>query len=245
MLGAGCPQGTRVTFAVVTPSGFPQRSSRASPVSQRFIRCAHCGLPHEGHVTVCPTTGLRIDRPERGPRRRKKSVGTRDESPERLIGWILDGKYRITGLLGQGGMSAIYEAQHLGSDRCVAIKVLHPGLADDPEAIARLKHEAQVVGTVGHPNICEVYDLGRTSDGVPYLVMERLFGSSLAERIRYGPLTFGELAPLLIQVLAALDAAHHKGVIHRDLKPENVFIETRAGSVNAKLLDFGISKSMS
>ena len=244
MVVAVFPQPPAATFAVVTDGRFTQRTA-ASIVSERFIRCAHCGLPHEGHVTVCPTTGLRIDRPDKLTRRRKRSVDASDESPERMLGWLLDGRYRITGLIGQGGMSAIYEAQHLGIERRVAIKVLHPSLADDSEAIARLKHEAQVVSAIGHPNICEVYDLGRTRDGVPYLVMERLVGRSLADRIRVGPMGFDEVAPLLVQVLAALEAAHGKSVIHRDLKPENVFVETRAaGRVTAKLLDFGISKSM-
>jgi serine/threonine protein kinase len=162
-----------------------------------------------------------------------------------MIGALLDGKYRITGLIGTGGMSAIYEAQPVGVDQIVAIKVLNPSLADDPEAIARLRHEAQVVNAIGHPNICAVYDMGRTREGVPYLVMERLVGHNMAERIRSGPMTFRELAPLLVQVLAALAAAHAAGVIHRDLKPENVFIENRSGVSMAKLLDFGISKSMS
>ena len=164
-----------------------------------------------------------------------------------MLGWIIDDKYRICRVIGEGGMSAIYEAEHLALDRYVALKVLHPVLADDPEAIARLSHEAQVVSTIGHPNICEIFDLGRTADGSPYLVMERLIGESLAERIEhFGPLTFGELAPLLLQILAALEAAHGKGILHRDLKPENVFIvESRAtGRSTAKLLDFGISKTI-
>lgn len=165
-----------------------------------------------------------------------------------MIGMLIDGKYRIHAVIGEGGMSSIYRADHLGLDRRVAIKVLHPALADDPEAIARLRHEAKVVSTIGHPNICEVFDLGRTSSGSPYMVMELLIGESLAERLKAnGAMHFMELAPLLKQVLAALQAAHDKGILHRDLKPENVFVEMsrRTGVHTAKLLDFGISKSMS
>lgn len=161
---------------------------------------------------------------------------------------LIDGKYRIHAVIGEGGMSSIYRADHLGLDRRVAIKVLHPSLADDPEAIARLRHEAKVVSTIGHPNICEVFDLGRTSSGSPYMVMELLIGESLAERLKAnGAMHFMELAPLVKQVLAALQAAHDKGILHRDLKPENVFVELsrRTGVHTAKLLDFGISKSMS
>jgi serine/threonine protein kinase len=165
-----------------------------------------------------------------------------------MLGQLIDRKYRVLSLIGEGGMSAIYEAEHVGLDRHVAIKVLHPSLADDPEAIARLRHEAKVVSAIGHPNICEVYDLGRTDDSSPYLVMELLVGESLAERLKNsGPMHFLELAPLMRQILAALDAAHKKGILHRDLKPENVFVEVsrHGGRLAAKLLDFGISKSMS
>ncbi len=217
-------------------------------VNQRFIRCAHCGLPHEGHIRVCPTTGLRIEDQSSAVAQRRAHTNRREqEPPERMLGWIIDDKYRICRLIGEGGMSAIYEAEHLALDRYVALKVLHPALADDPEAIARLSHEAQVVSTIGHPNICEIFDLGRTADGSPYLVMERLIGESLAERIEhFGPLSFGELAPMLVQILDALEAAHGKGILHRDLKPENVFIvESRStGRSTAKLLDFGISKTI-
>jgi serine/threonine protein kinase len=192
---------------------------------------------------------LRIEQHGRGRRpRTRKAGGDRSEEQRRMVGRIIDEKYRIIGAVGEGGMSSIYEAEHLGLDRRVAIKVLHPSLSDDPEAIARLRHEAKVVSAIGHPNICEVFDLGRTADGSPYLVMELLMGESLADRIKgSGAMHFGELAPLVKQVLRALDAAHDKGILHRDLKPENVFIEDgRHGSPPiAKLLDFGISKSMS
>lgn len=165
-----------------------------------------------------------------------------------MIGTVIDGKYRVQAVIGEGGMSSIYRAEHLGLDRQVAIKVLHPSLAEDPEAIARLRHEAKVVATIGHGNICEVFDLGRTGSGSPYLAMELLVGQSLAERLKeHGAMHFMELAPLTKQVLAALQSAHDKGILHRDLKPENVFVvESRhRGQPTAKLLDFGISKSMS
>jgi serine/threonine-protein kinase len=165
-----------------------------------------------------------------------------------MIGTVIDGKYRIEDVIGEGGMSSIYRADHLGLNRLVAIKVLHPALAEDPEAIARLRHEAKVVATIGHANICEVFDLGRTHSGSPYLVMELLVGQSLAERLKSsGAMHFMQLAPLVKQVLAALQSAHDKGILHRDLKPENVFVEEsrHRSQPNAKLLDFGISKSMS
>jgi serine/threonine protein kinase len=219
-------------------------------VSERFIRCAHCGLPHDAQLRVCPTTGLRIEAPQHAASRRRsagREQRDREDEKRRLIGRVVDRKYLVRGVIGEGGMSTIYEAEHVGLDRMVAMKVLHPSLADDPEAIARLKQEARVVSAIGNPNICAVFDMGKTDDGSPYLVMERLVGESLAERIKnQGAMSFGELAPLMRQILAALEAAHQKGILHRDLKPENVFIEEpRAlGRATAKLLDFGISKSM-
>ncbi|MEM1032380.1 MAG: serine/threonine-protein kinase [Myxococcota bacterium] len=165
-----------------------------------------------------------------------------------MVGRVIEGKYRVLGAVGEGGMSSIYEAEPVGGRGRVALKVLHPSLADDREAIARLRQEAEVVSTIGHPNICRVYDLGRTGEGAPYLVMELLEGESLAERIKAdGRMSFAALAPIVEQVLAALGAAHAKGILHRDLKPENVFIKRGRGRapVVAKLLDFGISKTMS
>lgn len=163
-----------------------------------------------------------------------------------LVGVEVGGKYRIKALLGQGGMGAVYEAEHVAIGRVVAVKVLHPKHAQQAEAVARLRHEARVAGSIGHPNICETYDLGRLDDGSPYLVMERLVGETLDQRIkRDGALPERDIVDVMLQVLSALGAAHDKGIIHRDLKPENVFLMRRAGSpAVAKLLDFGISKAM-
>jgi serine/threonine protein kinase len=179
--------------------------------------------------------------PEAGPQSVRKLEQRRD-----LVGVEIGGKYRIKALLGQGGMGAVYEAEHVSIGRVVAVKVLHPKHAQQAEAVARLRHEARVAGNIGHPNICETYDLGRLDDGSPYLVMERLVGETLDQRIkREGALPERDIADVMLQVLSALGAAHDKGIIHRDLKPENVFLMRRAGSpAIAKLLDFGISKAI-
>ena len=215
-------------------------------MTERFQRCTHCGLPHDAHVVVCPTTGLRINLDD-AERRRRRAIGRqRSDQPEAIVGWIIDNRYRLTSVIGQGGMSAIYEAEELANGRRVALKVLHPSLSDDREAIARLQREAEVVGVIAHENICNIFHTGRAADGSPYLVMERLFGESMAERITsLGPRPFRELAPLICQVLDALQAAHDKGILHRDLKPENVFVEQPDDNIlRAKLLDFGISKAI-
>jgi serine/threonine-protein kinase len=217
------------------------RSSMSDPTG----RCGHCGLPHEDGLRVCPTTGLRIDYDGPRPRGVRHDSLPRPVRPDaaRWVGQVIDGKYELRGLLGQGGQSAVYEALHQGLERLVAIKLLHPGQATDPKAMARVRNEAQVVSAIRHPNICEIFDLGQTKEGSPYLVMERLVGETLADEIaREAPVGFLDLAPTLKQVLGALAFAHDQGVLHRDLKPENVFLERRRGQLQTKLLDFGISR---
>jgi eukaryotic-like serine/threonine-protein kinase len=160
------------------------------------------------------------------------------------MGTVLDERYRVEGVIGQGGMGTVYEAKHLTIGRMVALKVLKPENAQKPDAIARLRHEARIVSQLGHPNICEVFDIGQLADGTPYLVMERLRGKTLAERIQEGePINVTELVEVAIQVLAGLETAHRKNVVHRDMKPDNIFLAERASGIVAKILDFGISKA--
>ena len=162
-----------------------------------------------------------------------------------LVGRTISNRYRVSGVIGEGGMGVVYEAEHLTIGRIVALKVLHPSKAQNQEAISRLRHEARVAGTLGHPNICAVYDLGLLDDGSPYLVMERLRGETLAQRLtRLHRLSPSDMVDVMLQVLSALAAAHQRGVIHRDLKPDNIFLSQREGTRPVpKLLDFGISKS--
>ena len=163
-----------------------------------------------------------------------------------LIGRTVSDRYVIKGVLGEGGMGTVYEAEHLGLGRAVAIKVLNPAQAKKRVAVKRFQQEARAAGAIGHPNICEVYDLGLLDDGSPYLVMEKLIGTTLADRIqREGGLPFDEITDVMNQVLAGLIAAHDKGIVHRDIKPENIFLARRVGCPPiAKILDFGVSKMM-
>ena len=160
-------------------------------------------------------------------------------------GDIIDGKYRIVRLIGEGGMGAVYEAENMRIHRKVAIKVLHSGVAQTGEAVSRFEREAQAAGRIGSEHIVEVLDLGNLPSGDRYMVMEFMDGDSLSGRIRSrGRLTAGELYPIMHQLLEALAAAHGAGIIHRDLKPDNVYLlKTRGGKADfVKLLDFGISK---
>jgi serine/threonine protein kinase len=156
----------------------------------------------------------------------------------------LVGSYRLRRLIGEGGMSAVYEAEHVDLGRIVAVKVLQRERAADRRAVSRLAHEARVVAGVNHPNVCGVHDLGTLADGRPYIVMDRLQGGTLASRIlRDGAVEARDIVPIIVQLLSALAAVHEIGVIHRDLKPQNVFLTPRAdGAPWVKLLDFGLSR---
>src|SRR4051812_5279581 len=161
------------------------------------------------------------------------------------IGQILDGKYRIIRLIGEGGMGAVYEGENVRIRRRVAIKALHAATALNAEAVQRFEREAQAAGRIGSDHILEVLDLGTLPNNDRFMVMEFLDGEPLSARIqRKTRLTPREVVPLARQVLAGLSAAHSAGIIHRDLKPDNIFIlREKAGQADyIKIIDFGISK---
>ena len=160
-------------------------------------------------------------------------------------GDVIDGKYRIIRLIGEGGMGAVYEGENVRIHRTVAIKVLHAGVAENADAVQRFEREAQAAGRIGSEHIVEVLDLGNLPDGDRFMVMEFMDGDALSKRIETkGRLTPREIYPIARQILEALVAAHGAGIIHRDLKPDNVFLlKSRGGQADfVKLLDFGISK---
>jgi serine/threonine-protein kinase len=160
-------------------------------------------------------------------------------------GDLIDDKYRIVRLIGEGGMGAVYEGENTRIHRRVAIKVLHANVAGMTDVVARFEREAQAAGRIGSEHIVEVLDLGTLSSGDRYMVMEFMDGDSLSDRIRQrGRLHPQELYPIARQLLDALSAAHNAGIVHRDLKPDNVFLlrNRRSQPDFVKLLDFGISK---
>ncbi|MBI5491067.1 MAG: protein kinase [Deltaproteobacteria bacterium] len=163
-----------------------------------------------------------------------------DES-QSCVGQVFEDRYRILRLIGEGGMGAVYEAEHVVVGRRVAVKVLHPDMARDHQVVARFYNEARAAGSVGSEHIVEVLDFGRNP--APYLVMELLDGRSLAALLEAeGPLPPPRACAVLLQVLDALRAAHAKEIVHRDLKPENIFVVAKDGRESIKLVDFGISK---
>jgi len=148
------------------------------------------------------------------------------------------GPYRIEGILGQGGMGAVYRAFDSRLGRKVAIKILPPAVAADPERLRRFEQEAWAAGTLDHPNVLTIYDVG-THEDTSYLVSELLDGETLRERLRGGALPRHKALEYARLIAAGLTAAHERGITHRDLKPENLFI-TRDGRL--KILDFGLAK---
>ncbi|HEY6561359.1 MAG TPA: serine/threonine-protein kinase [Polyangiaceae bacterium] len=160
-------------------------------------------------------------------------------------GELIEGKYRIVSLIGEGGMGAVYEGENVRIRRRVAIKVLHMAFTGNAEVTQRFEREAQAAGRIGNDHILEVLDMGSLSNGDHFMVMEYLDGETLSQRIKGGGrLSPRAFAPLGRQMLAGLSAAHAAGIIHRDLKPDNVFIlKEKAGKRDfVKIIDFGISK---
>ena len=164
-----------------------------------------------------------------------------------MIGEILDAKYRIDRQLGAGGMGNVYLATHLGTTRIVAVKVIAPRWAKEPQFLARFQREAQACGRLRHPNIVNVTDFGiakSTQGDMPYLVMEYLDGQTLSEfQKSNSKIALLQIADLLDQVGLALAEAHRHGIVHRDLKPDNIWLEPNGrGGYTAKVLDFGVAK---
>jgi len=156
------------------------------------------------------------------------------------------GNYQALSLLGEGGMGAVYLAEHPGIGRRVAIKVLKAELDHDPQLLTRFLNEARAANAIRHPNIIEVLDSGTTERGASYLVLELLEGESLSARIkRLSRLDERSAIEIAMQTASGLGAAHAKGIIHRDLKPDNLFVipeESDAARERVKILDFGIAK---
>jgi eukaryotic-like serine/threonine-protein kinase len=170
-------------------------------------------------------------------------MGTQDALS---VGGLVADTYRVTRLLGRGGMGAVWAAEHLRlPGRQVAVKVLlSPGVASG-EAFARFRREAEIASRLGHPHIVQVLDFHTLPTGEPYIILELLQGETLAQRLQRGPVPLDETLAITRQVGSALQAAHRAGVVHRDLKPDNVFLCTPQEEMpgpNTKVLDFGISK---
>jgi eukaryotic-like serine/threonine-protein kinase len=165
--------------------------------------------------------------------------------PDLEPGTLLGSTYRLVRRIGSGGMGEVYEATHERLSHRYAVKFLHPGVREHPEALSRFMREAQVTSRLRHPGIVSVVDFNTLPNGVAYLVMEYLEGESLGKFLaRTGPLPLDRVVDITDQLSSALTAAHQQGVVHRDMHPQNVFVVPgiRGESERIKILDFGISK---
>lgn len=168
----------------------------------------------------------------------RKDTGRADDP---LIGRVLDGRYQIGEQVASGGMATVYQAEDLRLERTVAVKVMHAGLVDDPEFVARFEREARSAARLSHHNVVSVFDQG-ADRGTLFLVMEYVPGITLRDVIRReAPIDAGRALALIEPVLAALAAAHAAGIIHRDVKPENVLI---ADDGRVKVADFGLARAV-
>jgi eukaryotic-like serine/threonine-protein kinase len=207
-----------------------------------------------GGSRFCPSCGLSISGPaddetrlsDSGPR---KTSGSRPTTTGAAVwhgrfapGTVLDNRYRVVSLLGQGGMGEVYRADDLRLEQPVALKFLPESLEMDPARLARFHGEVRTARQVSHPNVCRVYDIGVT-DGRHFLSMEYVDGEDLASLLRrIGRLPSDKGVEVARQLCAGLAAAHERGVLHRDLKPANVMID---GAGRVRLTDFGIAGAAS
>ncbi len=194
-------------------------------------RCPKCGDRFPEDFRVCPRDALGLE-----------EVDAAIDDP--YVGATLNETYRVDGLIAEGGMGRVYAARHLRlPGRTMAIKILHRALVTDGELVGRFRREAEIAGSIDHPNVVQIVDMHVTPDGVPYIVSERLVGEDLGQRLdRDGRLSIADTVHILRQACSVLTAVHARGVVHRDLKPNNLYLVGDPAHPTVKLIDFGIAK---
>jgi serine/threonine-protein kinase len=167
-----------------------------------------------------------------------------DPNLDQLLGTVVDNRYEILRVLGEGGMGVVYEVRHRALGKGFALKALRKDLASDAEIAARFIHEARTAASVSHPGLVEITDFGRLDSGQPFFVMELLQGQSLATLIRRGgPIPAARAVDIVRQIVEALGAAHERSIVHRDLKPDNIHISPGpSGRDRVTIVDFGLAK---
>lgn len=196
-------------------------------------QCPTCQNKYADKLSYCPLDGERL---------------TFEVARDRLVGHIIDHRYRIDAPVGEGGIGVVYLAHHEKMPRKVALKILRSEFTTHEELVARFQREVQTIVRIDHPNIVEVYDCGHDPVAGYYVAMRFLEGQALADRIDNGPgMTILQSLGCFDAVLDACGAAHRAGVVHRDIKPDNIFLETDSREplgFRTILLDFGLAKLM-
>ena len=165
-----------------------------------------------------------------------------EDGSDLVIGTVLDRRFRVLRPIAEGAMGVVYEGVQLPVHRPVAIKLIRDELGRDPDAVRRFLREAQLLTSISHPNVVEVYDYGESSDGRLYLVMELLRGPTLDVALAAaGAFSVRRTCEIALQLTDALAAAHARGVVHRDLKPQNIMLLPELGDL-VKVLDFGLAR---
>lgn len=220
-------------------------------------RCPACGTTYPDDSRFCTKDGSRLviaaapaapaaAAPASATAVRPAAPRTAGAAPSAaaLAGAVLEGRYRVEAKVGEGGMSYVYRAIDVSTTERVAIKVLSPSLAKDPNAMARLRREAGLAIRLAHPNVCHIMRLGETEDGLVYVVMPFVEGEILADkRHRAGQLPVAQVVTFIGEIADGLQVAHEQKIVHRDLKPENIMVCKRAdGTESAVVMDFGLAK---
>lgn len=193
----------------------------------RMVSCSRCSKACDDTHRFCHACGNVLARAGDDP----------------LLGAMLPGGYLIRELLAEGGMGRIYRAEQPALERSVAVKVIHPHLAGDPDIALRFLVEARAASRLNHPNAVTVYAFGNMPAGPPYLVMQLLHGKPLSRvHEEEGPLPFERIVDILTQVLGALEQAHAQSIVHHDVKPDNILVERlRSRGDLVKVIDFGLA----
>ena len=196
------------------------------PGGNSTFTCPYCGTLHPHTTAVCPETDNALS------------------IVHKYSGKLLDEKYLVEYVIGEGGMGVVYRGKQVNIDRKIAIKVFNPETCSDKECMDRFVNEAKFAAVIGHANIIKIYNFGYIDEMVPYIVMEYLEGESLGQALSQDRVLSTERAiDIALQILDALHAVHASNIVHRDLKPENVFLSRQTGGFElVKLLDFGISR---
>ncbi len=203
------------------------------------IHCVKCATPLG--IAAADVTVGDVSESWAAPARTKAAQGVTGALPTLEPGMVLGGRYEIVELLGEGGMGAVYKARDRELDRLVALKVIHPELARNPQILQRFKQELILARQITHKNVIRIFDLG-AADGIKFITMEFVEGQDLKSLLRQGhKFTPEEAAGIIQQVCRALHAAHTANVVHRDLKPQNIMVDKQEKIL---VMDFGIARSM-